>query len=512
MNTQKICILSNHSELEGSNTQTHFSNRLPNYIKQGHNPIEVAVQSFFLDSNIRPIIDDDVESYNHKVVKCVLFIKQEKKVVTISNKIWTSRNIVDFKIKLDASLKGSSIVIDVEEFEENDVSKIRLVSQSPDCYFMISNRFARRYNFNVDRTAKLNKRSDFLAMPNKLEFPSFFEPSTINIELQEIEPYPTSNGYSKIVATVPFSTVKSSSVITFDIFHFFKLRQGDVDSLTVRILDQNFREARILASPLSSLVGIYIREKMDESFMVYANSNDAIESSKSNSSFTIDLPHPIIFEYGNWKAACHLVSLPGKLNYRFLTPHSYALSINDQVKKFSLNKDVYDESDLHEPIKSLLGESPDDGDDFDVDIDEEHKIWFKSSSPTKIVITPPLARILNMKIVNEIPASNTPIEIGRVTLEPIDPVGLLIEVNFTKHIIYGEQYKRIIKMIPFRPYKLRNKETFFYQNEKLDFVDVEQGPILSSINISILDLNGNPVFFKNEKNTYVSFIFRKFAG
>ena len=341
-------------------------------------------------------------------------------------------------------------------------------------------------------------------------------PKTIQVVLEEIEPIPTGDGFSKCIASIPIQDEDSGSLaLEFKNKQYFNTPSIIASSFHVKLLDENNNPVKF-GNGQASVIVLNINPKMDNSFIISTKSNDSNMKHVSNtpSDYIIELPAPISFE-GDWEAALTIANLPQDINLSsYLGSEYFIFRGNPEDTKFSINtSELYSSTDLIDPLKQAIEKTLANANvnidgtrvEVTVEIDTNNTLSITCPVQTSIQLSPALSELFGISSITTLNFEpNTAINLGYINLSLLRPQIALIHTNFSAHVILGNKMSQIIKIIPIQP---RHKPNI-YESESLDFIRVNT-PYLTKICIQLLDITNKPIMFRKTDICMINFIFRK---
>lgn len=535
MACQKITVFSSENTKENLNATTSFSSRLPLRVEQLGHTLQLALQNVICDLRVRKIPDEFLPLNGTVGPKSSVAIATEivtrrgrvtRKIVFLDHSHWNeSKNTDEFKEAVMKTLEPKfpgwiTIKENEHKFVEFEIKHTT---------FIVEKEFATWIGMDLKGVELV----DYRGIPcYEIEEEMLFrrrsfrskKPNHVQISSDLVVPFPTSNGFSQVLATIPVSG-KDFHLQHFqyspEILNFYDLRSGDLTSIGVQLLDEDRKLIRPLSGASPTVATFLLRKKIDmeETLVISIDSADCQDKFVKNttSNFSVELPYPKILT-GPWSVALDFISLPAKMKFNTYLKNLVVYDVLNNPTAITVPEDrpIYSESDIHAEIaagivKCLKNYAEEMGEDYQdeplVSIDDAHKISINFPLSTKISFSDAFRKILESGDKQFETVADEPSDIDTITFKKIEPQALLIETNFTKHVMFGDHFKRIVKIVPFK--SSNSNKPYFYQNDKLDYIGVDTNRNLYKIDIKIADLEGNVMEFDATVPTTINFLFKK---
>ena len=374
----------------------------------------------------------------------------------------------------------------------------------------ISLSYGRRVKYLLTQDAISFKKEVFITDPS---------PKVIQIIVNEIEPIPTTSGFSKSIASIPMSDFKKNNqqslTMEFKRNQYFSTKRSLTTALHIELLDEKNEPVKFGLGQ-ANIVVLNIRPKMNDSFIISTKSSDSMDKFKSNtaSDFVVELPSPITFD-GDWETMLTVADLPGSINLsKYISDDYYTYYKQPNSGRFKVSSsEIYTANDLIEPLKKSIEKTLANSGfniegsrvEVDLEIDSDTRVKVTSPITATINFSPKLSQLFGVSSILTLNLlENEQLDLGKLNMASLRPQVAMIHTNFSSHVIWGNKMSQIIKIIPLHP----TSENNLYENESNNFVQVNTS-YLSKIHIKIFDITNNVIDFKKDSISVINFIFRK---
>jgi hypothetical protein len=337
-------------------------------------------------------------------------------------------------------------------------------------------------------------------------------PINIVIELDQVSPIISSNGYNKKIASLPFKKTSKGFHYEFKGREFFQLDDGIVSRFRVKLKNEK-DELLNLQEGQPTIIVLSLRKKNMASFPIIISSTDSRElfPNNNNATFKTKLPHPISCN-GKWEVAISSVHMVGYLDksHNFLGFESQLAIKTSDEEDVRIAPIIKKPIHVEEDIISMLTETLEQMNHNNCGnfLISNGELKFKANKDLTLGFVGNCARRLcnsdELRIYN-IPRNET-LTITKLDLKALSPQVCMIYTNITNPIVVGDNMLKLSKVIPMNHENLSNQ---YYESTQLNYVDLDETNF-QTIDISLRDISGNEILFNDQVT--ITFLFRQFQS
>jgi hypothetical protein len=495
-----ILTSSSSSDIYVNNTSAQFTNIFPDCISVDNSKCKIALQSIVFDANFSNVPNEVAHISNQFMILCDTYANEEKSsyllhYFNIENQFYTVENLLlelDSKIPIlptDNSGNAPSIKLSIENgLITFDIQYCTLLICAPVCEWLGID----KSNTSVSDGEYVMYEHDTQLVCKNSSLTEALFPKLIKIQLQQI------SGPDKDLAILSFEKTSLNKPLYHTVIRkeYFALNTDIFEAATIALVDQNNLPLLLLRGQ-PTVVQLIIKEMKFPSFMIRINSEEHKEMFPDNEreNFRSQIAHVTDLSYEKWEVALTSIHFPPTIDIKcalekeefwieFVTIDGVATN-----KKIVFHDDdIYDTTSLKEcinsKVKQAIGEVV-----FVFDFFENKaKLFFykpmvvRFSSLFSYVIGRDItsANELNIKTARQLTF------VKNIDLERCKPNVIFLHCDFISPSIVGNEYRRVLKMIPFTNRK--------YECKHLDFMNVMTND-LSTIHIQLMDASGNQIKF-----------------
>ena len=514
--SQQIVLASNANNIEcPNNTRSSFTNILPQIINQTNKSYEVRLSAIYihlrysylpskLASNEPAIIlvgkqDARTEYYINIYAQDLEYVSSWEDIVIILNNHLTGKGLA--RADTNVNTNKASVILSEHTF---------LLLPSVVKWLSILHNNTKRF---IEGIEYINTGTSINFDGRNHIFKHSINPKRVDISLNEISPYKSSGGYSKVIGS--FAPRKRH-----DLFHqeykntpFFPISPTFCEQFTIKLATDK-KKPLLLTAGQPTIIILEMREKTDDNFVISLASDDnAIKySSNTSADFRVELPEPLSLD-NEWEVALSSAEIPAKINLaKYIQEAGPYITFKDEKHILDIQT-LYDEKDLLRNLSDITSSAL-----KTVVTQENFRAEFKLSDTTvelslnsdfpsdsnEIILSHELTYLFNLNAPKRIALSKGTQTIGEINLNTLRPHIALIETNFSEPILFGDRYQQIVKVMPIG----YTHHKHFYEAERLTFVDV-MARTFPTLHITIKDVTNTPIIFQDKTQSLLTFIFRK---
>jgi len=342
-------------------------------------------------------------------------------------------------------------------------------------------------------------------------FSNASKPKIIKIRILEISDILGGSGYHQDIACIAFNNNPDNSAFYHVVKkkEYFPLRSTNLQSLTVQLTDEKNRELSLLSGQ-PTFVHVKLKRMSSPSFIIRVNAHEGnqIFPANTQSNFQVQLCHPIDLTIDKWEVALSSIHFPMGVDISgafskedfWIYIHSYdGNNINHPI--FVEREQISDERSLLDAINKkarvMLGNN-----DILFSMNEDKRCTLTLRKPMSLKFSDLFCHVLGKDImrVNQVTAEK-PQQIvfpNKVNLDRCKPNVMLLYCNFITPSIIGDQYAKILKLIPITEKPSSTYTT--YDCEHLDFFPLSTN-FLSMLDFQLQDSSGKDIIFVNKQDT-----------
>ena len=355
-------------------------------------------------------------------------------------------------------------------------------------------------------------------------------PSHVKVILEELQPALSSWGHHKDLAVVPLSDIQIDSGRNF----YFEVKRKEylpiseptLTKVRIRLVDE-FNQQLALLPGQPTFVKVKLKKLNMNSFMLRLSSADSKDlfSDNTNSSFRLQLPHPIDLNHEPYEVAVSTVHYPSIVNgLNSLNVDNFWVEFptDDGVSRFDCSGNSGTGSLPIRDKEALL-----------LAINMYTYTYFRSSrirffiaegdrvfitlhgGKQKVRISALLARVLGHE---GVPSHGSYDEVAliaegerlyygsSVNYDRLTPHSILLYSNLGKPIIVGSTYAKVLKLIPIE--KRTHVSVTSYESKHLDYIPLSEN-VISNLEFGLHDSAGLRISFGNDRPVLINLLFRK---
>lgn len=533
-----IIVASNSSTIiHPENTLTSFTNELPSPL-QLHKDAKICLESVFFDN-----IYTNIPSYIPFNIPHFIFYEKDennKWIVNPNFKITLPHREIDYayvinfikqNVTMQKFLKDKTIAARLNKHK--NVLYIR--TDDPYC-LAIQEDVANWLGFKDKSRAEIEEFENIKYYCLQSNFYYRFthkqiklnSARTLIVELEEIEPIISGNGFEKIIATLPYKPHTIEDNLTFNNTYnyepkrrtFFNLNSPWISSFTARILNEDYSQIN-LSKGQPTFLKFRIENKMETTFSIRARSIDSLEIFNDNSCSHFKMKLPMHIDLNeNWKIALTSIHIPNFINIaKYLSPDKYFIKIEKPEgfeKTLTFNETtIYTPHDLCYYINYVCNQSEI---NMKTSINNENMLYILIREKMTVTFSDDFALLLQQSTlaeelklpqkiftIDDPPKANTSV----INFFSLIPHTLFLYSNIVEPSIIGNQYAPILKIVPHED----DSDSLMYHHEikNLEYMNLKNTNF-SILEFEIRDAAGNLIDFRQDYPTIVNLLFKKFEN
>ena len=468
--------------LHTGNTLTQFKNELPRNLEV--EDYKISLQSLYLDNKFGNIPNCILGTKNH----FLLFLYQSPLPISSCTLTDHVMSITSFVSTVKRSLLGTEAAnrkIDIGAIYSNTRVQITLRNS----YLLIHPEINKHFGFFGEPVeydglnyTKLESRklSTYLS---HIDFPTkIATPSLIKVQLQEMR-----QNLSGLKVLQDLAIIKVDPRNQYPIHNvckrkeYFNLAYTRLTTLSIRLVDEDNYPLQ-LSSGQPTLIKLQFKKFPMKSFVVRLSSLESTDifSDNTSSSFRIKLPENI--PCCNWDVALSSIYLPAKTDIgQLLTAENFYIEIPTDGGIIRVPLDELKDCTVEGLVKHLQLEMSIAFEDvvkpFEVYSEEDGRIYFHFLDDISIKLSGMLSYLLNsaaspQELTTIVGRNRVKQLVGTVNFKKFHPHTVLVYCNFITPIVVGNEFAKVLQMIPYYDSDAGNATIMKFEAQHLDFLPV----------------------------------------
>ena len=495
------------TELYTGNTLTQFKNELPHNLEvEGY---QIALQSLYLDNKFGNIPNCILGTKNH----FLLFLQDRLLPIsshTITNHVLSISSFV-------TTVKNSLFNEEARTFRKFDIHAIlsnkRLQITLRKSYLLIHPEVNKYFgfigepfeyeglNYTKMDSEKMSTYTSSKDFPTKTATPSL-----IKVKLGEMRQ--NLSGLKEqdlaIIKVQPKNQYPIHNVCKRK--EYFHLACTRLSTLSVRLVDEDNYPLH-LSSGQPTLLKLQFKKFPMKSFVLRLSSLEStnIFSDNTSSSFRIKLAENI--QWSNWDVALSSIYLPAKTDIgQLLTAENVYIEISTVDGFTRLTLDDLKDFTARGLVKHLQWKLSiafeDRAKPFEVELEEDGKIYFVFLDDVTVKLSGMLSYLLNSAASHQefttiIGRNRVKRVVGMPNFKKFHPHTVLVYCNFITPILVGNEFAKVLQMIPYYDSDTDGATIMKFEAQHLDFLPMSMNDA-STLQFEMRNSAGDYITFENE--------------
>jgi len=520
------------SELFSENNPNRFTTVFPRRIKLIDSKWKIALQSLCIGTNFSNVPKDILTSGVPNILIWLRDDYEESKPpsykISIENKFFSLEHLAKHLQEKTNKLEEGHIIPSVSyELRRDREDKQYLDIRRNFCTIGIEKHFCEWIGIDeplVEISAAVNSQANIFSIyrkdyfifsedmaiisSSKRNLGEAIEPKMIKIEISDLSKTLTGCGYSQYLSIIPYENKLQET------FHhvvkrkeYFGLKSSELESLSIRLVDENNSTISILGED-QSFLHLIVKKMRHPSFMMRLSSSDCknLFPENTRSNFRLQLAEELDFTRGQWEVALTSMKFNSTIDFddvitkdnfwiEFVTINGWDVNTRisfdtETITDLKSFRDIINRK-IEDVLPKQFGEKV-----FTLDYTFDKKASLNINRPMRFKLSNLFSYVIGMDSrKNEEIVINNPGKIystREVNLGRGKPNVIFLHCDFISPTIVGDKYMKVLKMLP-----LHNSKSF--ECEHLDFMNITANN-LSTIQIQLTDEKGKNIVFSKNNN------------